>query len=359
MSRWKLVRLKFGRNVTHFGELGIGLEETRERVHSDTLFSAWLSAYARLFSSTEVESLIAQCKQPNPLFRLSSTFIYQKINGQMIQYLPRPFKFPKNYPTDDDLAFTKTFKKLNYLPLSVWQRWYQGEGFTQADRNELIAKTKGSSAGSLTESGTFEYSKAFQSQKLPKVAIDRTTRATNFYHTGVVSYRSELVNGEIESQSGLYFLVEFPTEDTKFDRTFFAVLDFLGSEGIGGERSSGAGQFKAKPSDLDDTWKAVTQFADGTQYSLLSLLWQSQITPAMLNEASYELQQRGGWITSVASGGQRRRRTVQMFTEGSVFSERPKGMLADVTPRNAKGEKTFTQHDVYRSGICLSLPIAV
>jgi CRISPR-associated protein Csm4 len=353
MSRWKLVRLKFRRNVTHFGELGIGLEETSERVHSDTLFSAWLSAYARLCSSIEIESLIDKCKQLTPLFRLSSTFIYQEINGQLIEYLPRPLKFPKNYPTDDDFAFTKTFKKLKYLPLSVWQRWYQGEGFTEADRNELIARTKGSSAGVLTEAGTFDYSKAYQIQKLPKVAIDRTTRATNFYHTGVVSYRWDLVNGDIESQSGLYFLVEFPTEDTEFDRTFFAVLDFLGSEGIGGERSSGAGQFEAEAVDLNATWKAVTQFADGTQYSLFSLLWQSQITPAMLHQASYELQQRGGWITSLASGGQQRRRTVQMFAEGSVLQFQPVGELADVTPPN------FHAHRVYRSGICLSLPIAV
>lgn len=353
MSRWKLVRLKFGRNVTHFGELGIGLEETSERVRSDTLFSAWLSAYARLFGSTEIELLIDKCKQPKPLFWLSSTFIYQDFNGKLIEYLPRPLKFPKNYPIGDDLAFTKTFKKLKYLPLSVWKRWYQGEGFTEADRNELIAKTKGSSAGALTEAGTFDYSKAYQMQKLPKVAIDRTTRATNFYHTGVVSYRWDLVNGEIESQSGLYFLVEFPTDDTEFDRTFFAVLKFLGSEGIGGERSSGAGQFEAKSSDLDSTWKAVTQFADGTEYSLLSLLWQSQITPAMLNEASYELQQRGGWITSLASGGQQRRKTVQMFTEGSVLQFQPVGELADVTPHN------FHTHRVYRSGLCLSLPIKV
>lgn len=352
MSRWKLIRLKFGRNVTHFGELGIGLEETSERVRSDTLFSAWISAYARLFPN-DVELLIDRCKQPTPLFRLSSTFIYQEINGQLIDYLPRPLKFPRNYPIGDDLAFTKTFKGLKYLPLSIWQRWYQGEGFTEVDRDELIAKTKGKSAGLLTQAGAFDYAKAFEVQKLPKVAIDRTTRATNFYHTGVVSYRWELINGQLESKSGLYFLVEFPTDDTEFDETFYAVLNFLGDEGIGGERSSGAGQFDAELLDLDDTWKAVIGFTDGTQYSLLSLLWQSQITPVMLEQASYDLQERGGWITSLASDGRQRRQALRMFTEGSVLQSQPVGELADVTPRN------FHVHRVYRSGICLSLPIAV
>lgn len=292
MSRWKLVRLKFERNVTHFGERGIGLEETNERVRSDTLFSAWMSAYARLFPDN-VESRIEQCKQPTLLFRLSSTFIWQQINQQIngktvnkiIDYLPCPLKRPRNYPAgEDDLAFAKTFKKLKYLPLCIWQRWYQGTGFTLEDRNELITATQGKPAGSLTKAGTFDYAKAFQIQKLPKVAIDRTTRATNFYHTGVVSYRWELVNGEIESRSGLYFLVEFPTEETEFDQTFFAVLNFLGSEGLGGERSSGAGQFKTEVVDLDKTWTEVTQGSTNTtQYSLIGLLWRSQITPAMLN----------------------------------------------------------------------------
>jgi CRISPR-associated protein Csm4 len=220
MSVWKLVRLKFGRSVAHFGELGIGLEETSERVRSDTLFSAWLSTYAR-FPSADVESLIEQFKQPTPPFRLSSTFIYQQVDGQTIDYLPRPLKFPKRYPIGEDLAFIKTFKKLKYLPLTVWQRWYQGEGFTEADREELIAATQGQSRGSLTQAGTFIYGKAFQIQKLPKVAIDRTTHATNFYHTGVVSYRWEHLNGTLESLSGLYFLVEFPTADTKVEQMFF------------------------------------------------------------------------------------------------------------------------------------------
>ncbi|NJR61125.1 MAG: type III-A CRISPR-associated RAMP protein Csm4 [Cyanobacteria bacterium CRU_2_1] len=393
MSRWKLVRLKFGRGVAHFGELGIGLEETSERVRSDTLFSAWVSAYARLFSGTEVESLINRCKQPTPLFRLSSAFIYQQVNGELIEYLPRPLKFPQNYPIGDDLEFTKTFQKLKYLPLSIWQRWYQGEGFTPDDRDELIAATKGKATGSLTDAGTFAYSQAFKTQKLPKVAIDRTTRATNFYHTGVVSYRWELVDGEIESRSGLYFLVEFPTKDTAFDQTFFAVLDFLGGEGLGGERSSGAGQFKVDYDDqksdqksmeenfnLTDEWKRAIEFPEGESHGLeshslvsclMSLFWTDDhdhlkaLLPGMAllpegaaSQASYELQARGGWIASPSSNGrQMRRQAVQMFTEGSVFPAEPSGKLADVTPNGF--EQSSRGHKVYRSGIALSLPIKV
>ncbi|MFN9517409.1 MAG: type III-A CRISPR-associated RAMP protein Csm4, partial [Pseudanabaena sp.] len=48
MSKWKLVKLDFKNNPAHFGELGIGMEETSERVRSDTLFSALVISYARI-----------------------------------------------------------------------------------------------------------------------------------------------------------------------------------------------------------------------------------------------------------------------------------------------------------------------
>ncbi|VXD14444.1 type III-A CRISPR-associated RAMP protein Csm4 [Planktothrix paucivesiculata] len=138
MSNWKLIRLNFGQTPAHFGEVGIGLEESRERVRSDTLFSALISSYARLFGKENVEKLLSNFQQ-SPCFRLSSTFIYRYQKEKYIYYLPKPLAFPKEYPRGkDDLEFTKTYKKLSYLPLEVWQRWYQGEGFTDSDRLELI-----------------------------------------------------------------------------------------------------------------------------------------------------------------------------------------------------------------------------
>lgn len=362
MNQWKLVRLKFGRSVAHFGELGIGIEETSERIRSDTLFSAWISAHARLFSRSEVEHLIEQFKN-NPPFRLSSTFIYQQINGKIVDYLPRPLKPPTNYPpVGQDLEFVKTYKTLKYLPLEIWQRWYQGDGFS--DRDELVEKTTGKAAGALTRSGAFRYKEAFEFQKLPKIAVDRITRATNLYHTGIVQYRCEQNGGEVESLSGLYFLVEFPQANAELENTFLAVLDFLGGEGIGGERSSGAGQFKAEALELTPEWKDVIEFRTGTHHSLISLFWQHPLPPEILSNSSYELQERGGWITSTASGGQNlRRQSVPMFVEGSVFKQSPTGQLADVTPPVGSDRIPFNKkpngHKIYRSGISLSLPIKI
>ena len=342
MSVWKLIKLNFGRSPAHFGELGIGLEESSERVRSDTLFSAWLSAYARLLEKAAVEELLQKFdSQSEPPFRLSSTFIYQQVHGETVYYLPRPRKFPPNYPIGKDLDFAKDYKKHNYLPLEMWQRWYQSEqGFSENDLLEL--------------SDQVAYSNAFQIEKVPKIAVDRVTRATNLYHTRVVQYRCQQNGNDVESLSGLYFLIQFPDQNPSLENDFLAVLNFLGGEGIGGERSSGAGQFKVEAlAELPQIWSDVVKFSGGNYHSLISLFWQHPLAKEVLENSSYELQERGGWITSSASGRQLRRKSVQMFAEGSVFPVQPQGKLANVTP------EPFKDHNIYRSGISLSLPIKV
>ncbi len=136
---------------------------------------------------------------------------------------------------------------------------------------------------------------------------------------------------------------------------------FLGGEGIGGERSSGAGQFKPATEELSSVWQDIVGYRKGNAHCLTSLFWQHPLPPDLsdsLTQASYHLQERGGWITSpVSDGRQLRRRAVQMFTEGSVFPVLPDGRLADVTPLQENQQPKFQDHKIYRSGVSLSLSI--
>jgi CRISPR-associated protein Csm4 len=343
VSIWKLVKLNFDRNPVHFGELGIGMEVSSERAYSDTLFSAWVSSYARLFGGEAVGKLFDRCPQKGtpdlePPFRLSSTFIYY---GETY-YLPRPIARPKGYP-EEDLKFAKEYKKLNYLPLKIWERWYQGNGFTPKDEEELKARVTNKDADEeLKEARVFDYSEAYKSERIPKVSLDRTTRASNFYHVGFVKF---------QEKAGLYFLIHFPKSDPNLERQLQSALNLLGEDGIGGERSSGAGRFTPTWHDLDDHWNRVVNFNQGNFHSLISLLWQHPFPAEYLQGASYAIRERSGWIASPASGQQARRQAVRMFTEGSVFPQSIGGQLANVTPEN------FKAHQIYRSGISLSLPI--
>ena len=363
MNNWRLVKLNFGNSPAHFGELGIGMEETSDRVRSDTLFSAWISACARLFKKDDFEKVLQRFLNPQPSVTMSSTFVYRHHDNRDIYYLPRPLKFPANYPAGDgDLEFFKAYKKINYLPLEVWHKWYQGEGFTSEDRQELIKENnKKKSDGFLHEQGTFSYKEAFKIAQEPKIAVDRVTRATNFYHTGFVQFQWEQNGNDIKSLSGLYFLLNFSQKDETLENQLYAALQLLGEEGIGGERSSGAGHFEVEWLPLPEFWQKVVHFK-ASHYSLMSLFWDDDFSALkhLITEdkdACYETIERGGWI----SGQQLRRQMLRMFVEGSVFSSPPLGKIADVTPHQLidKQTKKPKNHPIYRSGISLSLPIKV
>ncbi|OIP68749.1 MAG: type III-A CRISPR-associated RAMP protein Csm4 [Oscillatoriales cyanobacterium CG2_30_44_21] len=327
MSKWKLVKLDFKNNPAHFGELGIGMEETSERVRSDTLFSALVIAYARL--GKKVDTLLERFHQEKKPFCLSSSFIYRENEGKTTYFLPRPKHPPINYPTGDDLKIAKDYKKLNFLDLETWRSWYQNQSF---DPSKNLPENI--------------YSKCFDIDKQPKIAIDRNTRATNLYHTSFVRYHSKP-----NDKSGLYFLIKFEDEILDNDlNDLEAAIRLLGEEGLGGERSSGAGQFEPSWHDLDKEWKDLVDFKEENAQSLISLYWDEENLISLEN-SSYELQGRGGWITS--SSKNQRRKKVIMFAEGSVFREVPRGKLANVTPPE------FSQHQIYRSGIAVSLPIKI
>lgn len=267
--------------------------------------------------------------------------------------MPKPIEKPVNYP-DSDLSIAKTYRKLNYLPLDIWRQWYQGDGFdTTSDFQEL---------NSRLQKLINDYKAAFKPYELPKVAIDRTTRATNFYHTGLVQFAWE--PGTAHSQStvnslaGLYFLVQFPEQNNELETRLRMALELLSEEGLGGERSSGAGRFQMDWGELTKDWRSLIDFANGNHHALISLFWQQDLKPDWLAESDrYSLKERGGWIAS-PSGRQLRRQKVHMFAEGSVFSREPIGQLANVTPQAfIRPNGNFVPHAIYRSGIALSLPV--
>lgn len=169
-----------------------------------------------------------------------------------------------------------------------------------------------------------------------------------------------------DKQAGLYFIIKFPKPvDEKLVQRLKLALDLLGEEGLGGERSSGAGRFKPnwineEEKEFEKDWKNILNPSEVNKnkpnYCLISLYWQNSLPDGLLDEsAAYEIQERGGWIVSPFSGRQLRRQSLRMFTEGSVFPCSPLGELADVTPKEF--HKYPDTHKIYRSGISFSLSI--
>ena len=341
MGELKIVKLRF-RSALHLGAniSGIGLEETLSIAHSDTLFSCLINSYAEIHTgdSSAVKKLLGLFCEGNPPFRISSAFPYQILGSSVTYYLPRPLVDPPRF-FDPRVGkrikrdYHKLVQNTQLIRFDTFKKWLGYEGTTTR-----IGKVE-------LESATTEVS-SFNTRELrPQHARDRLTESTQIYHTGIVHF---------QHGCGLYFLVEL--NDTAFldwDE-FRAILVQAGRNGLGGRRSHGNGVFKVAKdtiSNLDSNWKELFDLPEQNGFINLSLYLPETLDD--LSPVAYQLIPRRGWCYSSVTPTQMKRQTVTMFGEGSVFRNKPKGALADVTP------KGFTTHKIYRYGIPISLPINI
>ncbi|NQS89996.1 type III-A CRISPR-associated RAMP protein Csm4 [Patescibacteria group bacterium] len=312
---WYIVRLKF-LSPLHIGddEAGIGVENVQSSIHSDTIFSAFVNA-ASLIDERSVDFLL----QGN--FRISSAFPYNKER----YYLPRPFyPFPSSFG-----KHSKKVKRSQFLREADFQAWIRGE----VNQENIV--------GPISRSQHAEEISDLDVR--PRNASDRQTSNTVIYHCG---------GSVFQENCGLYFVLE---TDSGGKGRFQEILETLKKFGLGGERSTGYGQFDFEiigPVDREEgTWRNIKTNAGGDSFCLLSL-WHPTESEE-IGAKAYQTVLRKGWIFSTSSAKQMKRKTFRMFKEGSVFRNQPIGELVDVTPQG------FDDHKVYRWGKALSVKMAV
>jgi CRISPR-associated protein Csm4 len=127
----------------------------------------------------------------------------------------------------------------------------------------------------------------------------------------------------------------------------------LGDAGVGGERSSGHGQFELEV--VDSLSLTEPSAEEGQGYVTVSLYWptRSEVKDDVLKGASYGLVNRRGWLGS-PDGMNLRRCGVRMLAEGSVLRKHPVGALANVKPLDPVPGGNVP-HDVWRYGVALPL----
>ena len=315
-----LIRLKFLSPV-HFGEVGIGIEHTEETVHSDSLFSALCHAWGVLYGKRDLDDLLGTF-DGTPPFLLSSGFLYREDTF----FLPKPLSMPPGF---DDLCvrekFGKKMKKTCYLPLKIFQQWVQGAPIDYDDLGEEI-----------------RYEEGFGVFLVPRVALDRVYATSELFQCGLVSFREGC---------GIYVLLK--AEDEGMVSKIRHALSLLGEMGLGGERTYGYGRFEAEVHPAGERWERLFE-PRGDRSVLLSLYHPDVPVSEILEGASYDLQERRGWIHSPFSKKQFKRKTVTMFKEGSIFKGMLRGHLVDVTPSIWDRARL---HPVFRYGFALTAPI--
>jgi len=343
----------------HLGEKETVLEKTSDYIHSDTLFSAICNAYRLLYGNEELMDILKLFKDREPPFLISSALSYadeiltfplplsinwdRYVDSEVIEGLNAERKEKEKI---DRFDLLKTLKRVRFVSEKIFwnviederritdyisdKNIIQGILFDDAELKELRKRFD------VKENETI---KIWEEKEVPRVAIDRKTNSSNIYHFGEVSFAKNC---------GLYFMMDFRGKE--YEKKVEAAMRVLGDEGIGGDRTYGKGLFKPGFKEIKMNLEPRTHFVT------LSLYYPREEEISVSSERYYELVKRGGWIYSIDAKNLRRR-TVRMFSEGSVFKAvaglELYGDLANVKP------KEFAEHEVYRYGYAFPVPMEV
>ena len=297
----------------HLGEREGWLEGTNTFIHSDTLFSAFCHVYQLLYK--DLTALLKEFENHSPPFLISSAFPYWRNTFF--------FPLPKNQsPKDKELA------KIKFIDKTGFEKLLNGKKL-----EEIIKEVEAIPA---QKEPHFPWELA----DIPRVGINRLDNhpGERFFYFGQVIYSED---------AGFFFLCKFQKEEIR--PKFEVAIRLLADEGIGGDRSSGKGLFE-KPIFEEIEIETPTDANGVVSLSLYYPKDKSEL-PGIKN-AFYDLIERKGYIFSPYCSNLRRR-SIRMFSEGSVFPKTPeemRGTLVSVEP------EIFKFHKVYRYGYLFGLP---
>jgi len=290
------------------------------------------------------------CVAGRPPFIGSGGFPYIHVGDHLIRFYPAP----ETHRTAPD----KDFREAVWLSEPLFKAWLNGRTWVDMvaafEREEIVLLADQGALVTIEEATWLRSSKDLYDETderyrlwttgdVTRVAVDRMGGSANVYQVG----RLYFARG-----GGLWCMFAGLDESGFGAQRLETLLSQLGEIGLGGERSSGHGQFDLLPAesvgDLPDPMpghKLITLSHYHPRYDESSLLG---------GHASYRIIRRQGWVNSMDNSAQRHK-TVRMITAGSVLNKpigAPQawyGDLVDVTPNN------FNAHKVYRCGQALML----
>lgn len=316
-----------------------GISQTT--IPSDTIYAALTACLAKLGEKIPDNGDLG-CT-------ISSLFpFYQSKDGKAMYFLPRPLL--SESPTAE-IKEMKKIKKVVWLEVSAFNVMLAGDH--PFESFEILGKyliPKDNNFGfknnkedkKLTDS--YKYTDFCHSQVSERVSItDRTMQsdAEPFYMDRVF----------FREKSGLYFIAEGNTE--LLDKA----IKLLALEGIGTDRNVGNGFFEFESDTLDlelpdnaNHILALSSFCPETKEQLDSMLYS--------DKATYELQRRGGWITTPPNQSLRKN-VIYMFAAGSVLKHDANDICTFGKIVNLRPDIIKDEHPIWRCGKALFIPINV
>jgi CRISPR-associated protein Csm4 len=316
----------------HLGEfIGIGREAALEWIPSDSLFAAIVAAWAQ--TGVDVDAALNGKQSP---FTLTSAFPW----AAGVRFYPCPPRLPSlvvNAFAAHNLD-SKALKKIRWLSQQVLDGLREGKSPAPEFLHNggiWLTANEGQQIETALQPRAGEPVRLWTQQIVPRVTVDRTSNASNLFHSGRVLFAPGC---------GLWFAARGDTALIE------PALNYLRDAGLGGLRSIGHGAF---------TYEATTAelpAADGRPAFLLSRYapqTDDELRGLQDGSSTYGLVRVGGWCED-PNGNHWRRRAVRLVAEGALLPAGARGALVNVRPE--KVEWAGPVRPVYRCGLAFAIP---
>ncbi|WP_016776933.1 type III-A CRISPR-associated RAMP protein Csm4 [Anaerophaga thermohalophila] len=311
----------------HFGE--ILPEEEEQHLNavtpypsSDLIFAALVNIWSKAFGDASV--LVKSFEEDD--IRLSSAFFFIRAEGKTIRFLPKPVT-ANLYQSEEH----KKLKKIAFVSEGIINRgvlpdeWLKPERCTLLDGKLVCLKDE------ISETG-LEKITVYKEVTVPKVKVHTPKKDNCIYsQTNIVFPVSE----RNDMETGYYFYMNEHLS-TENQEKFLTVLNLLADEGLGGDRSTGCGQFKEVrlaeaniPSDLSENY--------------LSLSLTNPSTEEVDAFSFYRIVTRGGRRIN----GNKRLKLVNMIGEGAIVTRPVSGRIVDISPNNDGSYRRYGRSLLY------------
>ena len=330
----------------------MGIEDTQDFIHSDTLWAAIANYWSILGQAAgmtfdefldgfRVKTAQGNDSVNNPLFRMTSAFPFTSERQSRIYWLPKPSSVPYSLSSsntdqvEQKKEYGKSFKEARFITKETFQRWLSFD-------SEQGSAVKGYKINGIS-----------QDSLRAQATIDRLSNKALLYHSGItyIEHRTQSI--------GLYWLMR--TGDERVEAALKDVFEVIrNAGGIGGNISSGCGElYHYEIQQAGDSWSFIHATPGSNAFCLMSLCCPRVEEQADMGTIATEHVIRKGWTGSLATGLQRKRKTISMLAEGSVLSNALGGGVVDVTPDPDKTPEWRGVHDVFRNGYAFLVPIKV
>ena len=296
-----LIKLQFD-SAVHFGgsDSALSLYTSEEFFRADTLFSALCHTALVLRGEAGLQALYHAAQQGTLLF--SDAMPWQEETF----YLPKPF-LPSFSTEEVETSLRKKVKKLAWLPALRFDSY-----------------VRSLHQGHFVPDGVQESFGTHYEQTKAKVSAQGDTEP---YQVGLFRFAPDC---------GLYFFCACREVEQMDDLTI--LLEALGLSGIGGKTTAGYGRFHIEdsillnePFDEQTAWLYQRLCSRPAPYLLLtSSLPQDAELDAALQDGSFQLIRRGGFLASEQVETPVKKRSQHFLAAGSVLHHTYQGAVYDV-----------------------------